>query len=178
MQMIVTLFEALRQEDPEIEFAVTGYGNSGKFPDWITDLRIDRHDTETERAWMRLYARCHLAMGIHGSHMILPCAHAMGAIQIVLPSYWETSIDIWEWVNRHSAQQALIRYLRLPVSPSLSEIISITFIQLRKLQQMAGYDYLGRLPSVAQREEFHLRHHKIFKGGYWLELKDRDGRLM
>jgi hypothetical protein len=178
MQLITALFETIRKEDAEIEFAVTGYGNSGKFPEWITDMRIDRHDTEAERAWMRLYARSHLAMGVHGSHMILPCAHAMGAIQIPMTRQWETSLDIWEWVNRHSAQQAVIRYLRLPVSTSLSEIISITFIQLRKMQQMAGFAAMGQLPTVEQRERFGLQHHKIFKGGYPLEYKDRLGQVL
>ncbi|MEO8558892.1 MAG: hypothetical protein ABI439_07510 [Rhodospirillales bacterium] len=178
LQLVMAVFDTLHKEDPEIECAVTGYGRSGAFPDWVKDLRIVEQDSAAERRWMEFYARSHLAVGIHGSHMVLPCAHAMGAIQIPLTDYWSTSLDLWEWVNRYSAQEALVRYLRVPVSTSLSETVSIIFTQLLKLQQMAGFDYLSRIADAADRERFTLQHHRIFKGGYPLQYRDHLGRVL
>jgi hypothetical protein len=176
LRMASLLFEAVRKEIPDLQVTVTGYGKYGKFADWIEDLRILRQTDEAEQAWVRRYARAHVALGIHGSNMHLPSAHAAGSIEIVPPALWYTAHDTWEWVNRHNANNALQRYLKLPTSTSLSDFASIVFSHLRRLQASALFGLLGRIQDVHERERLMVHAFPVLQGGRVLSVTDSDGR--
>lgn len=87
-ELVVTLAEALRQEWPNLDFAVAGLGRSEKLPDWIKDLRQKELNTDTERQWCTRYGASHIVVGVHGSNMILPSAHAASVVELIGEDRW------------------------------------------------------------------------------------------
>ena len=84
-RLIARTIELIRREVPSAHFAVTGLGSAGGLGAHVGDLRIDRMSDERERTWCETYARSQVVIGVHGSNMLLPTAHAAGCIEI-LPS--------------------------------------------------------------------------------------------
>jgi len=80
---VIKFAECLRGEFPALDFAVAGIGEANDLPGWITDLRLTKLDVEAERTWCERYAASHLVVGVHGSNMLLPSAHAGGVIELI-----------------------------------------------------------------------------------------------
>jgi hypothetical protein len=87
-ELVVALAEALRQEWHDLDFAVAGLGRSEKLPDWIKDLRENELNTERERQWCARYAESHVVVGVHGSNMLLPSAHAGSVVELLGEDRW------------------------------------------------------------------------------------------
>ncbi|MCM3871032.1 MAG: hypothetical protein ND895_10110 [Pyrinomonadaceae bacterium] len=87
-ELLVTLAEALRQEWQDVDFAVAGLGRSEKLPDWIKDLRQQEVNTDIERQWCTRYGASHIVVGVHGSNMILPSAHAASVVELIGEDRW------------------------------------------------------------------------------------------
>lgn len=85
---VIRLAAAMRREFPGLDFAVIGFGKPGGMPSWITDLRATGMDAQRERDWCRRYAASHLVIGVHGSNLILPSAHAGSMIELVPTERW------------------------------------------------------------------------------------------
>ena len=62
---------------------MVGLAKPGGMPEGVEDLRTMRMSLETELAWCRAYAKSQVAVGVHGSNMILPTAHAAGCVEIL-----------------------------------------------------------------------------------------------
>lgn len=176
LRLATLLFQRLRREIPDLEIAVTGYGRHGRFPDWVEDLRITEQTDAAEREWVRRYARSHLVMGVHGSNMHLPCAHAAGSIEITPNWLWNNAFDTWEWVNHVPANIALGRYLKIPQSTSLSEMASIAFILIRRMQTQAVYHLMGSLSDPSDRERLMIHAFPAVSGGYPIAIEGADGK--
>lgn len=73
----------IRSELPGADFIVVGLGTHGNFNAYAHDERKEQADEAVEREWCRAYARSHLVIGVHGSNMLLPTAHAAGCIEIL-----------------------------------------------------------------------------------------------
>ena len=73
----------ISKEIPEAGFSVVGIGKVGKFNAKVNDLRTDRMSDDIERSWCEVYAKSQIVIGIHGSNMLLPTAHAAGCIEIL-----------------------------------------------------------------------------------------------
>lgn len=83
LQKVIRFAEHLRGEVPQIDFAVAGIGEAKGLPDWISDLRLTKLDADAERAWCERYAESHIVVGVHGSNMLLPSAHAAAVIELI-----------------------------------------------------------------------------------------------
>jgi hypothetical protein len=70
---------------PQLRIAVVGFGLPGGMPEETLDLRTTSIDAGTERRWCEEYAASHLVIGIHGSSMLLPSAHAGGVLELLPP---------------------------------------------------------------------------------------------
>lgn len=77
------LFNLLRSEIPDAKFTVAGLGTATHFPGWIEDCRVARFDEITERETCKVYAESRLVIGVHGSNMLLPSAHAGMTIDLM-----------------------------------------------------------------------------------------------
>ena len=75
--------ESLQRRLPGLDVAVAGLGEPEGLPTWVTDLRVPRSSADVDRRWLQRYAESHLVIGVHGSSMLLPTAHAGAALEII-----------------------------------------------------------------------------------------------
>jgi len=68
---------------PDANFHITGLGSVGTFRGYAHDRRKTTVNESIEGDWCRIYAQSHLVIGVHGSNMLLPTAHAAGCIEIL-----------------------------------------------------------------------------------------------
>lgn len=68
---------------PEATFTVVGLAPAGGYGDLAEDLRTERMDAQVEQRWCEAYARSQVVVGVHGSNMLLPTAHAVGCVEIL-----------------------------------------------------------------------------------------------
>jgi len=176
--MISQMLDMLREEIPDLQVSVFGYGNKGTFAPWVEDLRILRHDPERERGWARRCGQSHLVFGIQGSNMILPAAHAMGSVELMPPAHWAHNMATWEWINRLPAHTAMQRYLHIPQSSSFSDVVSIVFIQLRRMQHHAMWAARSHGSDADERNRLAAAAISIAKPARPLEYRNQTGQVM
>ncbi|MGE0151501.1 MAG: hypothetical protein AB7R90_02705 [Reyranellaceae bacterium] len=176
LRLYTLLLETLRRQAPDLDAAVTGYGRSGAFPGWVQDMRLAAHDADMERRWAKRYAASHLTLGMHGSNMNLPAALSRGALEIVLPRHWYSIGVSWQWVNRVSAWEAVGRYRQVPASSSVSDIASVTLLQLRRMQSGAGYELIAALHGSETAQDIAQRHADAFAQPEPVTCRDEQGR--
>jgi len=170
------LLETIRERAPDLDAAVAGYGRTGVFPAWVSDLRLDRHDPEMERQWAKRHAASHLTIGMHGSNMNIPAALSHGAIEIVPAGYWQSIAASWQWINRMNALDAISRYRQIPASSSVSDVVSLALLQLRRMQSSAGYSLIYQLRDSASPREIAVRHHDAFTQPEAVICRDAAGK--
>jgi hypothetical protein len=69
---------------PELQISVVGIGRTGRFPDYVIDLRKASMTEPDELAWCAEYTRSDVVIGVHGSNMLIPSALS-GAVVEFLP---------------------------------------------------------------------------------------------
>lgn len=85
---ILQLFYILKQNIPNVQFSIEGVGKQYRFPSWIRDNRISEFNQVKEKKMCLRYSRLTLIIGVLGSHMILPAAHAASVIELVPRRMW------------------------------------------------------------------------------------------
>jgi hypothetical protein len=80
--LIKKTIKGIKKELPDAVIYVAGLGSIGSFDGYAIDKRQTFINAEIEREWCRLYASSHVVMGIHGSNMLLPSAHAAGCVEV------------------------------------------------------------------------------------------------
>ncbi|HAS42372.1 MAG TPA: hypothetical protein DCS93_17980 [Microscillaceae bacterium] len=83
IQRVNKLGRYLKKSHPSLTLNVIGLGKTGRFSKSIQDLRSSNITFETEKQWCEKYAESHIVVGIHGSNMLLPTAHAAGFVEIM-----------------------------------------------------------------------------------------------
>jgi len=78
------LFLLLKRKLPNVIFSVAGIGKSTNFPKWIEDIRFIKPSPKEEEKLCRVYSQSRVVIGVHGSNMLLPSAHA-GSVVNLLP---------------------------------------------------------------------------------------------
>ncbi len=154
---VVKFAECLRDEFPPLDFAVVGIGEANDLPDWITDLRLLKLDAAAERAWCERYAASHLVVGVHGSNMLLPSAHAGSVIELIGEERWGNYLqDIL--FRRSDSREMLFRYRFVPHSTAPEDLARLASTMLR-------YEDFRRLMSP----EF-CRHRGKYDFKQWLSV--------
>jgi len=121
---IVKLAEKLKKQFPTLDFAVAGLGEPGGFPSWITDLRVARPDETTERILCKRYARSHIVIGVHGSNMLLPSAHAGAVVELMPKGRWGNVIQDM-LLQKDDQRETLFRYRILPMATSIDTLSNV-----------------------------------------------------
>jgi hypothetical protein len=147
----------LRAEVPDCEIAVTGIGRRGTLAPWISDRRELWVSSDTERTWCELYARSHVVIGVHGSNMLLPSAHAGAVVGLVPPDRWGNILQ--DFLYRPSDMRiASLLYRTLPLSTTVADLSDVVVglldnFGLHKI--VMGRDYVSHgsplVPSIPER---------------------------
>ncbi|MBA3335319.1 MAG: hypothetical protein H0T08_06885 [Acidobacteria bacterium] len=149
---IIKFAECLRGEFSSLDFAVVGIGKANNLPDWITDLRLTKLDATAERHWCERYAASHMVVGVHGSNMLLPSAHAGSVIELIGEDRWGNYLqDILFRVS--DSREMFFRYRFVPTSTTPEELSRLALTLLR-------YEDFRRLMSpefCRHREKYDLK---------------------
>jgi hypothetical protein len=129
-EKVVRFAEILRNQLTQLDFAVVGLGKTGDFPDWIKDLRRTKLNADDEREWCRRYAGSQAVVGVHGSNMLLPSAHAGGVIEL-LPEDRQGNFLQDILVRPTDARETLFRYRFAPLSTSPDDLVRMVEVLLR-----------------------------------------------
>lgn len=82
-RLVARTIRKVRKSIPNAAFTVVGLAFPSRMPAGVEDLRTLRMDQATELKWCRAYAQSQVVVGVHGSNMILPTAHAAGCVEIL-----------------------------------------------------------------------------------------------
>lgn len=82
-RMIGRAMRRIQRTVPGVGFSVVGLARAGGFQAAVEDLRTRTMSEAVERAWCAAYARSAVVVGVHGSNMLLPTAHAAGCVEIL-----------------------------------------------------------------------------------------------
>ena len=127
---IIEFAERLREKFPQIDFAVAGLGTTNEFPNWIADFRLTKLNEKAERAWCERYAKSHIVVGVHGSNMLLPSAHAGGVIELLEENRQGNFLQ--DILFRGSdAREMFFRYRFAPHSTSPENLVNLVEIILK-----------------------------------------------
>ncbi|MFB5760247.1 hypothetical protein [Paenibacillus medicaginis] len=85
---VTFLFRKLKKHFPNHEFAVSGIGVTGRFPGWVKDGRTSSYTREMEHHSCKTYSESELVIGVHGSNMLLPSAHAGMTLNLIPKDRW------------------------------------------------------------------------------------------
>lgn len=108
---VLGLESVLREQIPTLDFAVAGIAESGGLPERITDLRLASPSDADERRLCERYAASSVVVGVHGSNMILPSAHAGAAVELVPERRWGNILQ--DLVVRNSDAYEAVYHTRL-----------------------------------------------------------------
>lgn len=123
---IILLFKRLKKKFPDKRFTVAGAGMDGTFPSWIDDQRVNQFTPEVERTLCRVYAESNVVIGVHGSNMLLPSAHADITIDLMPTERWGNIAQDIIFQER-DVRFAVFRYRCVPIHIStllLSHIVA------------------------------------------------------
>ncbi len=136
-QKVVSLFSRLRRKFPGATFTVAGVGErKPPLPSWIDDQRVNSLTQEIERKLCLLYSESRLVTGVHGSHMLLPSAHAGMTVDLMPRDRWGNfgqDIAYLKPDNRVSSYS----YRFLPIGTPISELAESIFAQIDGYEQFS-----------------------------------------
>jgi hypothetical protein len=130
-QLVSELAEALRHDLPALDFAVAGLaeaGGRGDLPAWVEEMRRPESDDDAERGWCERYAASHVVVGVHGSNMLLPSAHAGGVVELIGPERWGNFTQDILLRDAGDCRETLFRYRFVDDStppPALAQLVSL-----------------------------------------------------
>lgn len=100
--------QLIRRAMPDAAFTVVGLGRPAGLDGLADDLRSEKIDERTERAWCAAYAASQVVVGVHGSNMLLPTALAAGCVEI-LP-YYKYCVMVSDISVRYTDRRQLFHY--------------------------------------------------------------------
>ena len=114
---VIKLANFLKKKFPQIDFAIVGLGEKGDFPKWIKDMRTKEVNTDIEREWCGRYGESNVIIGVHGSNMLLPSAHAGTVVELVPEDRWGNIIQdlLMEDLD---CRESLYRFRLIPINIS------------------------------------------------------------
>lgn len=80
---VILLFSILSRKNKKYVYTIAGFGKIFTFPKWIEDTRTNTFSDKTERYLCKIYAQSKLVIGVHGSNMLLPSAHAQMTLDLM-----------------------------------------------------------------------------------------------
>jgi hypothetical protein len=145
-QLVVALAEALRSEWPGLDFAIAGLSEMEKddrLPTWIEDLRSPTIDDDQERRCCARYAASHVVIGVHGSNMLLPTAHAGSLVELIGPERWGNFTQDVLFREAQDCRETFFRYRFLPTQSPPVLLAQLVNLMLRGREGFRNLMHLG-----------------------------------
>jgi hypothetical protein len=150
LRLVTALAEALRGERRGIDFAVVGVGEAGGLPAWIADMRRREIDDDAEREWCARYADSHVVVGVHGSNMLLPSAHAGGVVELIAAERWGNFLqDLL--LRTGDCREMLFRYRFMPDTTAPAALARLIDSMISRYCGMKSL-MVGRIGGATRRE--------------------------
>jgi hypothetical protein len=125
-------FSRIKKDFPNTIFTVVGMGKSTNFPDWIEDARVESFNNAQEILACEIYRDSRLVLGVHGSNMLLPSAHAGMTIDLLPPDrLGNFAQDIL--YQEPDPRLAAFRYRYIPLTSSVHDVSKLAILMLTKL---------------------------------------------
>ncbi len=162
---VVEFAETLRGTFPKLDLAVAGLGEAGNLPSWIEDLRVTKINEETERKWCGRYAASHLVVGVHGSNMLLPSAHAGSVIEIIGAD--RSGNFLQDILFRGSdVREMFFRYRFVPpeISPRALADLALTVLRYEEFRRLMGAEFCSHREKY-DFDSFKNRSPRVSNGG-------------
>jgi hypothetical protein len=159
-QHILSTAHKIKKAFPQALFCVTGFGKTGRFPDWFQDLRTQELNSYSQQQWNLVYANSQLVIGILGSDMLFPTALAAGFIDLIPPYRLANFMEDVATRVLNRKNFFLGRSLEVFASPKLvashavemlkgyesfAENVDRPYTQLPQAAQLAKLGYLKRM---------------------------------
>jgi hypothetical protein len=131
---VIFLFRLLlRKFGKKYTYSVAGLGDYGNFPSFIMDLRVKRFTEDSEKMLCKIYSESTLVIGIHGSGMLLPSAHAGMTVSLMPSKRWGNFAEDILFTEKDVRMAAFQRRI-VPLNLSLFNIrdIVVDMVEGRK----------------------------------------------
>lgn len=139
------LFSMLRKDLPRARFSVAGLGTRTRFPAWIDDQRVAKFTEALERTTCRVYSESRLVIGVHGSNMLLPSAHAGFTVDLMPPERWgNLAQDVI--FQEPDPRLASYRYRFVSIETPISTLRGMIHRQIREYDHVRRH-FLNLLPG-------------------------------
>ncbi len=123
---VASLYAALLTSNPSIQFIVVGVASSEpSLPADISTCFFDRPTAQNEKHLLDLYARAHAVVGVHGSNMLLPSAHAAATVELVPQNRWHNAWTASRFRPEQCNASTAFLHRYVPVSTSAPEVAAI-----------------------------------------------------
>lgn len=135
---VILLFSLLKRKIPEAKCTVVGpVGKSFTFPDWIDDQRVDKLNAKVEKNLCQIYSESRIVIGVHGSNMLLPSAHA-GMIVDLLPvtRMGNFAQDVLYQENSTDSRMISFKYRYLPISTNIFNVCRNAISMIKDYDKM------------------------------------------
>ncbi|WP_293125595.1 hypothetical protein [Microcoleus sp. bin38.metabat.b11b12b14.051] len=131
------LFEGIRSRVPSAKFVVAGLGTKTQFPEWIEDCRVQGFNEKIEQEICELYASSRLVIGLHGSNMLLPSAHAGMTIDLIDERWGNFAQDII--YQESNPKMAAFRYRFLPYQTKADTLAFIAAVMVETFDEFKSH---------------------------------------
>lgn len=137
-QRMTKFAKALKKQIPDLDLAVAGVAQPGGLPQWITDLRRPKVDAALERTWCERYAASHCVVGVHGSNMLLPSAHAGATVELMPAKHWGNILQEILFRNE-DLRTAVFRHRILPIDTDPLSVAAVVGAVISTYPDFATY---------------------------------------
>jgi hypothetical protein len=132
-ESLVSLFSLLRNRFPNARCTVAGLGTSRTFPEWIDDKRLNSFSADIEKELCQVYAESRVVIGVHGSHMLLPSAHAGLTVDLMPLERWGNfAQDVL--FQETDSRISTFRYRFVPIATPIDVLAEIVAVQIQDYQ--------------------------------------------
>jgi hypothetical protein len=135
---IVQLFSELKKKFPYATYTATGIGKPEKFPGWIDNQIVQKLDEDLEKKLCHVYSESRVIIGVHGSNMLLPSAHAGMTIDLMPDDRWGNfAQDILYQEN--DVRISSFRYRFIPINQDIATLKAIITNMISNLKSFVDY---------------------------------------
>ena len=124
LRILILLYRLHFKFKDKYQISLAGLGKMGWFPNFVKDERVEKFNKETEIRTTEIYAESELIIGVHGSSMILPSAHAGMTISIMPLKRWGNFAEDILFVE-NDVRLASFQRRTIPMNTSILETSDI-----------------------------------------------------